>query len=74
MLTRDAVDGADLLINMSGRPVAQLANGSAQVEDWDVGDPFGEDPEVYRKICKEIEGRVEELAARLRGTTGEKQR
>jgi protein-tyrosine-phosphatase len=74
MLTRDAVDGADLVINMSGRPVAHLANGSAQVEDWDVGDPFGEDPEVYRKICKEIESRVEQLAARLRGTNGQKQR
>jgi protein-tyrosine-phosphatase len=74
MLTRDAVDGADLLVNMSGRQMTQLANGHTQVEDWDVGDPFGEDPEVYRKICKEIESRVEQLAARLRGTNGQKQR
>jgi protein-tyrosine-phosphatase len=74
MFTRDAVDGADLVINMSGRRVAHLANGSARVEDWDVGDPFGEDPEVYRKICKEIEGRVEGLAARLRGTHRTNQR
>ncbi len=66
MLTRDAVDSADLVVNMSGRSFPQLANGHTQVEDWEVGDPFGEDPEVYRKICKEIERRVEELAARLR--------
>jgi protein-tyrosine-phosphatase len=36
------------------------------VEDWDVEDPYGEDLATYRRICEDIEGRVEELAERLR--------
>jgi protein-tyrosine-phosphatase len=36
------------------------------VEDWDVEDPYGEDLATYRRICEDIEARVEELAERLR--------
>ena len=73
MLTPDAVQDADLVVNMSGRSVMQLAEGKAEVEDWEVGDPFGEDPEVYRRICEEIERRVKELAERFRSNNGMKQ-
>jgi len=73
MLTRDALDGADLVINMSGRPLPQLANRKTEVEDWEVNDPYGEDPEVYRGTCQEIERRVEDLAERLRSENGMKQ-
>ncbi|HLQ00293.1 MAG TPA: low molecular weight phosphatase family protein [Candidatus Limnocylindria bacterium] len=73
MLTRDAVDGADLVVNMSGHPLAELANGRIQAEDWEVGDPFGGDPEAYRKICQEIERRVSQLAERLRSNKGRNQ-
>jgi protein-tyrosine-phosphatase len=36
------------------------------VEDWDVGDPFGSDLAVYRRIRDEIERRVGDLIERLR--------
>jgi len=72
-LTRDALDGADLVINMSGRPLPQLANRKTEVEDWEVNDPYGEDPEVYRGTCQEIERRVKDLAERLRSENGMKQ-
>ena len=73
MLTRDALDGADLVINMSGRPLPQLANRKTEVEDWEVDDPYGEDPEVYLGTCQEIERRVKDLAERLRSENGMKQ-
>src|SRR5260370_26665885 len=73
MLTRDALDGADLVINMSGRPLPQLANRRTEVEDWEEDDPYGEDPEVYLGICQEIERRVMDLAERLRSENGMKQ-
>src|SRR5258708_6280009 len=73
MLTSDALDDADLVINMSGRPLPQLANRKTEVEDWEVDDPYGEDPEVYRGTCQEIERRVKDLAERLRSENGMKQ-
>jgi hypothetical protein len=36
------------------------------VEEWAVRDPFGENIEVHRVICNDIEARVTLLAARLR--------
>jgi arsenate reductase (thioredoxin) len=57
----------DLIVNLAGRPIEKHLDGRAlPVEDWDVGDPFGSDLEVYRRIRDEIERRVLELAARLR--------
>ncbi len=56
---------ADLVVNMTGIPGLALFPES-KVEDWDVGDPYGEDPGVYRQVCDEIEERVQELARRLR--------
>lgn len=55
----------DLVINMTGIPGKSLFHDRF-VEDWDVEDPFGEDLETYRRICEDIESRVEELAIRLR--------
>jgi len=60
---------ADLLINMSGRSIENFFDsGKPPVEDWDVGDPFGSDLEIYRNIRDEIERRVIELAGRLRAS------
>jgi protein-tyrosine-phosphatase len=58
---------ADIVINMTGRPgklvfTEQVAN----IEDWDVGDPYGFNLSVYRGIRDEIETRVEDLARRIR--------
>ncbi|MGH9744643.1 MAG: low molecular weight phosphatase family protein [Candidatus Acidiferrales bacterium] len=55
----------DLVINMSGAPSASLFHGR-RFEDWDIEDPFGESMELHRRICDDIEARVEALAARLR--------
>ena len=65
---RDAqLDATDLLVNLSGRRVENLFAGrKLSVEDWDVGDPYGEDRAVYRRICDEVERRVLELAQSLR--------
>jgi len=59
------VEGAvDLIINMSGHQVT--ARGNEQVELWQVRDPIGESPEVFRQVRDEIELRVLELIEKLR--------
>jgi arsenate reductase len=57
----------DLIINMSGMPGQHLFRGQA-FEDWPVPDPFGECVEMHRRICDDIEARIEELVARLRAS------
>jgi arsenate reductase len=65
-LTEQSRRAADLIINMSGRPAAWMSkDGGPRVEDWDVGDPYGSDLDVYRKICDDIESRLKDLALRL---------
>ena len=66
-LTEAAGNAADIVINMSGesRPRA-LAGCRAEIEHWDVADPYGAEIEEYRKTCDAIELRVTELTARLR--------
>ncbi|HET6930654.1 MAG TPA: low molecular weight phosphatase family protein [Candidatus Acidoferrum sp.] len=61
---------AELVINMSGRMREMEFEDYEKVEDWQVGDPYGEDAAIYQKILEEIRGRVNRLAQRLR----EKQR
>ena len=61
---------ADIVINMSGRMRELEFEDYEKVEDWHVGDPYGEDAAVYQKILEEIRGRVNGLAQQLR----EKQR
>jgi arsenate reductase len=66
-LNEEESEAADLIVNMTGRPGEALFAGSkVKVEDWDVGDPYGEDLAVYRQICDEIEARLADLAERLR--------
>jgi arsenate reductase (thioredoxin) len=63
------VAGADLLINMTARPVS---HGRTAVEDWQVEDPFGYDLAVYRRTRDEIARRVSELAKRLRDSAAKR--
>jgi protein-tyrosine-phosphatase len=65
-LSRDALDNADLVINLSGEPRSLVFENPAKVEDWKVEDPYGEDPATYQRILGEIESRVLLLASRLR--------
>src|SRR5208337_306331 len=65
-ILRDAWDNADLIINLSGRRRDPFFDHSDKVEDWDVADPFGGEPEIYQQVLEEIAGRVRSLADRLR--------
>jgi arsenate reductase (thioredoxin) len=66
-LRSEDMSEADIVINMTGRSGATIfTKPVTQVEDWDVGDPYGSDLEVYREIRDQIEARVEDLARRLR--------
>jgi len=67
-ILNDAWANADLVINMSGYPRERaFARGDwHKVEDWDVEDPYGSDPQVYQRIFEDIRTRIETLAARLR--------
>lgn len=59
-------ENVDLVINMSGM-VGQLARaGYQRVEQWEVDDPYGADETEFQRILEEIQGRVRDLAQRLR--------
>jgi len=61
------LSAADLVVNMTGRSGASIfSEPGPPIEDWNVGDPYGFNLAVYRKIRDEIESRVENLARRLR--------
>jgi len=59
---------ADLVVNMSGRMRELEFEDYEKVEDWHVGDPYGEDSATYQKILEVIRGRVNGLARQLRET------
>jgi arsenate reductase len=65
-ISQEVWKAADLVVNMSGEPRERAFREFAKVEDWEVEDPFGEDPQVYQRIFEEIRGRVLELAMRIR--------
>jgi len=66
-LRAEDLSAADLVINMTGRSgAAVFSEPMPRFEDWDVGDPYGLNLEIYRAIRDEIEARVEDLAQRLR--------
>jgi protein-tyrosine-phosphatase len=72
-ISRDAVRSADVIINLSGMSLDRLFGAGSsqlranqQLENWEVTDPYGEDPATYQTILEELEQRVRNLAARLR--------
>jgi arsenate reductase (thioredoxin) len=65
-ITRELWDSADIVINMSGLDRHRAFPQPAKVEDWQVQDPYGADPELYQKIYEDIRERVGKLADRLR--------
>lgn len=66
-LRSEDISAADIVINMTGRSGPSIfTEPVAQVEDWDVGDPYGFNLAVYRAIRDQIEARIEDLARRLR--------
>jgi protein-tyrosine-phosphatase len=72
-ISREAVQQADLIVNLSGTPIEHLfSSGPSRlrdgqhIENWDVSDPYGEDPATYQRILGELQQRVQGLASRLR--------
>ena len=66
VLKKEVVEGADLIINMTGRASEEIFRGQENVEDWLVQDPFGADPETYQRVFEGIQRRVNQLACSLR--------
>jgi protein-tyrosine-phosphatase len=66
VLTREAADAADIIINMAGELLEENFCQREKVEDWIVQDPFGADPETYQRIFEGIKRRVNQLALGLR--------
>jgi len=65
-IATDVWNRADLVINLSGRMRELEFEEYEKVEDWDVGDPYGEDAATYQRILEEIQRLVRNLAQRLR--------
>jgi arsenate reductase (thioredoxin) len=72
-ISREAVQQADLIVNLSGSPIEHLFSSgpsrlrnTQQIENWDVSDPYGEDPAIYQRILEELQQRIQGLANRLR--------
>jgi arsenate reductase len=65
-LRRELLNDTDLVINMSGLPADRVFGEPANVEEWIVEDPYGQDPATYQRILEVIEARVLSLASRLR--------
>ncbi|MBA0087951.1 MAG: hypothetical protein HRJ53_23440 [Acidobacteria bacterium Pan2503] len=66
VLRKEELEGADLIINMTGRPSQEIFRGQEKVEDWLLQDPFGADPETYQRVFEGIQRRVNQLAFSLR--------
>ena len=65
-LTKEAMRGADLIINMSGSPRETEAWDMDKVEDWMVEDPYGGSDFTYQRVFEGIQRRVNQLAVGLR--------
>ena len=65
-LTREALEAADLIINMTGKPSEEVFRGYKNVEDWFVEDPYRENLETYQRVFEGIRQRVHQLALSLR--------
>ena len=65
-ITREMMDVADLIINMTGKPSEHVFREKGNVEDWLVEDPYGEDPETYQRVFEGIRRRANQLAMSLR--------
>ncbi|HEX2714216.1 MAG TPA: low molecular weight phosphatase family protein [Candidatus Acidoferrales bacterium] len=66
-LSQSDCEEADLIVNMAGRPADAVLRGyESKSVDSEVADPYGEDLELYRRICEEIDDRGRQLADGLR--------
>jgi protein-tyrosine-phosphatase len=66
VLTREAADAADIIVNMTGRPREETFWDQEKVEDWMVQDPYGAPQETYQRVFEGIKRRIDQLALSLR--------
>lgn len=64
--TQEGCDGADIIINMTGRRWGEAFSNQEKVEDWIVQDPYDADPETYQRVLEGIQRRIAQLAKGLR--------
>jgi arsenate reductase len=71
-ISRDAAQSADVIVNLSGMDIEPLFSSNPsrlrqeqRIENWNVSDPYGEDPATYQKILEELQQRVQGLAEQL---------
>ena len=64
LLTRDTVEGADVVVTMGCGETCPVFPGK-RYEDWTVDDPKGQDLETVRRIVDDVDGRVRALLADL---------
>lgn len=65
-ILREVWEATDIVINMSGRTRELAFQEYSKVEDWDIEDPYGDDPEVYQRTFEKIQRHITELTERLR--------
>jgi protein-tyrosine-phosphatase len=64
--TKEACDGVDIIINMTGKPWDETFSNHEKVEDWIVQDPYKMDPETYQRVFEGVQRRIGQLAKGLR--------
>jgi arsenate reductase len=64
LLAAAAVRTADVVVTMGCGDACPVFPGK-RYEDWAVEDPAGKPPDVVRRVRDEIQGRVQDLLARL---------
>jgi arsenate reductase len=62
---------ADVIVNLTGISGAALFP-NANVIDWDVTDPFGDDMETYRRVRDDIDALLRDWIAELRAESDQK--
>ena len=67
LLTYDGVQEADVVVTMGCGETCPVFPGKTY-EDWPVDDPAGQPREVVERIVDDIDGRVQDLLARLVGS------
>jgi arsenate reductase len=65
-LSGDAVEASDVVITMGCGDACPIYPGK-RYEDWELGDPAGQDLETVRRIRDEIDRRVQRLIGELDG-------
>ena len=63
-LTDEVVRAADVVITMGCGDACTIYPGK-RYEDWQLDDPAGQDLETVRRICDELDRRVQKLIAEL---------